>query len=697
MKFIDFKTLMVLSFLITSMAALPVMALGQDNSGSSDEEYKDSEQYGAFENFQGGFGGVFSKNLGPGGEILGTLFEMLLLDGVDFKDDQKLEGIYVLSADKEEVYTGNYSFAQNMDTQEIHYLPFYNSTGGTANQYRIDSLEGYAYCVVEKEGGFEYNLTIGAALTLIIMDYDGSFIEAAEKVLDWAVRFREAEKKDKINQKIVAEGVQVLSWLLVHINDIFTGDELFVFNPIVWQSLEMEPWPDFNIKKTWYDSGFNNGIEYGAGDDTDLTGDPLLTEWNISAALTRDSYMQWLLTDFDAADLAETIWTQFSFDLAQLWVKEFYVELDLSVLSHGKHADIDDMLERADVEFYLFTHHLAGAFLYYDSDKSGDMTVKYDYARNETGDIIYTNGTAAMIPTSNEVTHRLILGTVEDFDFKVPEVDKEDDSVSWGLLLKNANMSAVPVGVDLNSYVNAPEEELAYIYFGLEFQSETDKHKNGEIEQAAHVKLETNFAPWNDNDNPYPNQEIDDLDMAIIYLSSILHFDLHIEKGDKVEPEENEDFTDQSYSSSSHTLKVGDYLNEDNKDKLDFVDIAGPGYLLGNSTNRDRYAVNTSIIPIALWEGEEHRSETDVENKDNTDDDFEADVDAVAQWNIILYAVCYPDFNGTGNGIWHDPTFSVYMVFTPEEPSFWALILLISGVGLAGVATILIKRRKDKW
>jgi LPXTG-motif cell wall-anchored protein len=33
------------------------------------------------------------------------------------------------------------------------------------------------------------------------------------------------------------------------------------------------------------------------------------------------------------------------------------------------------------------------------------------------------------------------------------------------------------------------------------------------------------------------------------------------------------------------------------------------------------------------------------------------------------------------------------MVF--EATGFWALILLIAGVGLVGVATVLIKRRKD--
>jgi len=699
MKTINFKTLMILSFLITAMVAMPIMVLGQEDG--DDEDYDESEQYGAFENFHGGFGGVFRENMGPGGDLLGSLFEMLLLDGVDFEDDEELEGLYVLSASKEEIYEGNYSFSKNKDTQEIHYLPFYNNSG-TENYYDLSNINETAYCIVEKEGGFNYNLTIGAALTLIIWDYDGSFIEAAEKVLSWAQKFQEAEEKDEVDEKIVAEGVQVLSWLLVHINDIFTGDELFVFNPIVWQSLDMDPWDNFNIEKTWYDYGPNSIMETGGSDDNKLEefqwGRDVLDQWNWTARLIKDSYMQWLLEDFDAADIVETIWTQFSFDLAQLWVKEFHVELDLSELSDGEDADVEDIFESADVEFYLFTHHLAGAFLYNDNDTSGDITIDYDYARNKTGDIIYTNGTAVMVPTTNEITHRLILGTVENFDFKEPEVDEDDDTVSWGLRLNNANMSAVPVGVDLNSYVNAPEEELEYIYFGLQFERELEKKKNGEIEAEAHVKLETIFAPWNNPDNPYPNQKIDGLDMAIIYVSSILHFDLHIEKGDDdIEPEDDEDYTEQDYSSSSHTLKVGDYLAEDNEDKLNFVDIAGPGYWLFNSTHRDLYPANTSIIPLALWTGEEHRSETDVGNQDDTDDDFAADVDAVAEWNILLYAVCYPDFNGSGKGIWHDPTFSVYMVFTPEEPVFWALIFLIAGVGLAGVATILIKRKKDKW
>jgi len=425
MKTINFKTLMILSFLITAMVAMPIMVLGQEDG--DDEDYDKSEQYGAFENFHGGFGGVFRENLGPGGDLLGSLFEMLLLDGVDFEDDEELEGLYVLSASKEETYEGEYNFTLEGDTQEIHFLPFVDELNTTYHRHRDqindyiwnETMYGKAYCVVEKEGSFGYNLTIGAALTLIIWDYDRSFINAAERVLAWAVKFREAEEEDEVDEEIVAEGVQVLSWLLVHINDIFTGDELFVFNPIVWQSLEMNPRSDFNVTKTWkYNGDPNAGID--PVNDPLISSNPVLAgnltqDWNFNAWLGRseayrDYYMQWLLDPYvDTVDLVKTIWTQFSFDLLQLWVKEFYIELDLSELSDGEDADVEDIFQSADVEFYLFTHHLAGAFLYDDADNNTDITVEYEeYIDPDTGKPLVTNGTVAKIPQTNEITHQLI-------------------------------------------------------------------------------------------------------------------------------------------------------------------------------------------------------------------------------------------------------------------------------------------------
>jgi hypothetical protein len=72
---------------------------------------------------------------------------------------------------------------------------------------------------------------------------------------------------------------------------------------------------------------------------------------------------------------------------------------------------------------------------------------------------------------------------------------------------------------------------------------------------------------------------------------------------------------------------------------------------------------------------------------------YSRDIQVQTELSVLVWAVCYPEFED-GTGIWHDPTFSVYMVF--ESEGFWAVIVLIAGVGLVGVATVLIKRRKDR-
>ncbi|MFB6088809.1 MAG: hypothetical protein ABEK36_03465, partial [Candidatus Aenigmatarchaeota archaeon] len=99
-----------------------------------------------------------------------------------------------------------------------------------------------------------------------------------------------------------------------------------------------------------------------------------------------------------------------------------------------------------------------------------------------------------------------------------------------------------------------------------------------------------------------------------------------------------------------------------------------------------------SIMPTALWEGQQNQYEIFSGDEETTTDDFGADIRLNIDFNIMLYGINYPQFNGY-NGIWHDPTFSVYMIF--ESQGFWALILLIAGVSLVGVATILLKRRKE--
>ncbi|GAG65063.1 unnamed protein product, partial [marine sediment metagenome] len=64
------------------------------------------------------------------------------------------------------------------------------------------------------------------------------------------------------------------------------------------------------------------------------------------------------------------------------------------------------------------------------------------------------------------------------------------------------------------------------------------------------------------------------------------------------------------------------------------------------------------------------------------------------EFNVMLYSVNYPTFDGSGDGILHDPVFSVFMTW--EAQSIISIVLLLGGITLIGVATILITRRKNK-
>jgi hypothetical protein len=128
----------------------------------------------------------------------------------------------------------------------------------------------------------------------------------------------------------------------------------------------------------------------------------------------------------------KTTYTQFSFQLLQLWMKKFYIELDLSALDSDD-PNPADVFGGCEIEFYLFTHHLAGAFLYNDWNMDDTISVNYVTRINESaidpdgaGPLPKPNyknpdGTDMLFPDSNELSHQLILGEVDEFDFKSPK------------------------------------------------------------------------------------------------------------------------------------------------------------------------------------------------------------------------------------------------------------------------------------
>ena len=685
MKNINTKALMVVVLIAASAAATPMMVSGYDY----EDEYI-YDQFGITDPSQlitsfGGFGNIFG-GLGYAGKLLGRVFEMLLMQTLtNFSQKQILPGVWEISASIEE----NDTFIRTFTGEhEIYTVPY------EYDQTLIDpETNGFAYCDIVKTGSIEVNVTIGTAVTLIIWDNDGSFIKALEKLVSFFTRlnnYMNTFSATNIPENLIKEGVSTIVWFLIHINDIFTGDELFTINPITWQNVKMTP-IDYAIDKTWRVTG-DWRVEPGV--DPELSGITngtiFLESLNDTASAIGDNYMQWLLTPTNIIPLVETFWTTFSFDLIQFWMKNFEIHINvaeiLSLFSGGDLGSINvaGIFQGLDIDFYLFTHHLAGAFLYNDTNSDGRISSQYRNLTNYLGENITTgDGTPIEVPDRSEITHRVVLNSVDEFEWKKPELNLDGTSFSWGLDLNDVVITPVPIGVDLESYLGATSYNLEYIHFGFTFEPDTSTYPV----LKAPTKLDQFFAPWSSTTHP-------DYDLGIIYLSTVLHFRLNVD----VQGEINTDPTTildpaDDYNNSTHTLRIGNYVGSTIAPKLEFIDIAGPDYYYGPSTGGASAPASSSIIPLALYESEIDRHDTFEDESGEVFETFATDISLNISFNVFAYAVCFSEFNG-GNGIWHDPTFSVYMSF--EAQGFWAIILLVAGVGLIGVATVLIKRRKDE-
>ncbi|MFX0010251.1 MAG: hypothetical protein ACFE9R_08055, partial [Candidatus Hermodarchaeota archaeon] len=151
MKKVSTKALMVMTLVVASFASAPIMATGYDY----DNDYT-YDQLGGVDasSLIGGFGSIFGgifRGLGPGGNVLATVFEMLFMQTLtNFSGHEILPGVYALSATQEKTVNGTRDFST--PKRDVYMLPYdYYEGVYDPNTY------GYAYCEVITSGSYQFN------------------------------------------------------------------------------------------------------------------------------------------------------------------------------------------------------------------------------------------------------------------------------------------------------------------------------------------------------------------------------------------------------------------------------------------------------------------------------------------------------------------------------------------------------------
>ncbi|MFX0037240.1 MAG: hypothetical protein ACFE9I_16575 [Candidatus Hermodarchaeota archaeon] len=675
MSTLNAKLFMMFLILFSSTFAMPTIVKTQ-NFDPNISSFTPLQFYNGF------------KLFGPNGEILAQVFETLFNQSLSLDNYEILDGVYIFNVTKEKSYYGTYIFGE--DDQEFHFLSWADVNNDSINDF-VDPGPGDSYCLVDKVGSFNYSINIEAYLTLILWDYDQSFVEAMKRILDFAILLREQPSEETL----ISEQLKLITWLLKNLNTALSGDELFIFNPITFQKFDLTPLQGYNITKTWYNTGVNKII-----DNDDFIIDPsFFVNWNATAGIVKDSRMQWLLTNMSDTIPTTQSYTTFSFDIIQLWFKNLEIPVDLDAFlneDQGTDVNFPDVVVGMNLESYLFTHNFKGGYLYRDDDL--DAAVVVDVLEK----VIADEKPDAVIGGKCEVTDSMAFAYIGGYYFTYPEAEGTDN-VTWSIKLKDVQLTPMPLGIDMDSYIQAYKENLTFIDFKIKFTKSVEEPDEGRINARGNVKLEHNFAPWNNGSGS--KKDIAGLDLAIMYISSIFHFKFDVDHQTLALVNQTQSDILDEYGKTNNQIKIGNYLGT-GENFLDFVDITGEQYILGQSANINgdpiggtSYEANSAIELSGLWELQGDAYETHTGDVDLINDDFAPDFRRNISHNIMYYAICYSNFSDhNAYGIWHDPTFHIYMTFSRKSANLWPLILIIMSVGLIGIIAIitiiLIKKKK---
>ena len=347
------------------------------------------------------------------------------------------------------------------------------------------------------------------------------------------------------------------------------------------------------------------------------------------------------------------------------------------------------------------THSLKGFITYNDSDGNNIPSVVYENVGPDTDTEVISD---------SEAEHYFVLGDLGDVVWNEPALTTDGTGISWSLRMENPEMAAIPIGMGPQNVANIIIEQLEFIEMGFTFTPKLEETVDAEgyssltpeyetVQMAKGlVKLDQYFGEWNTGGGPN-NPDLIGLDFSVIFISTITHFHVHFEVGELTGDPNPEEYTDQAglledgryvaTETNQHgQIKVGRF---NSTLPVAAVDIAGPEYWQGVPENK--FNASTTTLPLAFLAFDAQAEVVVIDTTDPTQS-FEAGGFLELESSVLIYAVNYPSWNGSGEMIWHDPTFSVFMTW--DNPGFWAVILVIGGVTLVAVAAVMITRRKNR-
>lgn len=669
--------------------------------------------------------GMF-REFGASGEAFATVFEMMFQNFANMSATQEMLGTYVLNASYiSSQESGSYEYGEGSNWE---YSPW--SIYDLENANSTDDKNEYPYLLVNETGVLSYNKTEGASVTFIIWDQDDSFINAIDKLLSTFQEFLRLDEENKSGEldddealaKAISTLITAITYFLAHINDIITGDEVIIFNAIGFTNYEA----DFNgtVLADWY---ITENYQMTHNKTLDEAYPEWEEEYRATANEYNDDYMLYMM------DMQKNItegkfeqryqnYTTFSFDIIEIWLKEFQIAIDVEAIMGAITQNEDafagktatEIFEKLSVEFYIFTHHFSNFYLFDDTKyESHPDTAIAAKAGNGVPDVLFEDvgifeGQTVQRISETEVEDYILLRGATDWTFNEPEY--VDGKMEWGVRADGVAFRVLPLGMkddEVNETV-APTEHMEYLELGFSFEpTKRDSIETGDYFNAqgqenmghAQVKLLQSFGAWDldDDDLPFtPKLKVTEMDLAVVYMSAILHFKLLIENEQIASGYEEPDqalLNASNYNSETHKVNVGDI---DQELPLAEIDIAGPDY---NQTAPDGTVTNhparTTIIPTVFAEWEGQNSETYVQ-EDNSTGRINSTVNV--DLSLLMYAVSYDTFGQDGTGytsgdeIVHDPTFSIFI--TKEISIPWAVILVVGGVGMVGIAAFLLNKKK---